>query len=195
MEGVVHGVYLCNQDRTTQLSDRMFARNVPGQPMPSVFDPRPAETRYVKMPMLDCRRPTTVPCQQMPIYNTNTMFSPGTSLPFDGFQNNIDTESKLDNIFFPIQKCPQAKFVPGSQSDLYNNRYLTQTSRPVRMTNPLLFKQEQFAPFNPNLCGTGHKMFNNFTKLQVRDLDYPFFPSSSPHNHIPIPGAVIMGGK
>jgi hypothetical protein len=168
MEGVVKGVFLCNNERTTQLSDRMYQRNVPAQRMNMVYDPRPVQTRYVLMPMLDCKKPTSVTCLRYPKYNTNSEFSPGDSLPFDGYQNKIDTESQLRDIVFPMQKCVQSKFIPDTSSDLYNNSYLTQTSNPVNMTNNLLFTQEQFECFNPNTCDVGNNTFNNHTRVQVK---------------------------
>jgi len=170
MEGVVNGVYYCHMDRTTELSERMFERNLPNAPLQVNYDPRPAETRYVQMPILDCRSPATVPRERRPVYNTNVMFSPGTSLPFSGYQKSIDKESRLYNITFPLQSCPQAKFIPGTSSDLYHNSYLTATTKPVRMTNPYLFTRPKFAPFDPNSCKTGYKLFNNFTRQQIRGL-------------------------
>ena len=106
---------------------------------------------------------------KFPQYNTNTEFSPGNSLPFDGYQKNIDTESKLRDIIFPMQKCVQSKFIPDTSSDLFNNSYLTQTSKPVTMTNQLLFRNEAFNPFNPNMCNIGNDTFNNNTRVQVKN--------------------------
>ena len=34
----------------------------------------------------------------------------------------------------------------------------------------MLFKQEKFAPFNPNMCNLGKDRFNNFTRIQVKNL-------------------------
>jgi len=170
MEGVVNGVYLCQNDRTTQLSQRMYERNLPAEQLSMSYGPRPVPTRYVLMPMLDCRTPADVPCLVEPIYDTETEFSPGNSLPFDGYQNNIDEESKLRNIIFPMQKCGQAAYIPSSTSDLFHANYLTETNRPVNMTNKLLFNTEQFTPFDPNTCNIGNKYFNNFTRYQVRAL-------------------------
>lgn len=53
---------------------------------------------------------------------------------------------------------------------LYNNMYLAQTTKPVKMTNELLFKKEQFNAFNPNPCGLGNQLFNNFTRQQTKNL-------------------------
>jgi hypothetical protein len=53
---------------------------------------------------------------------------------------------------------------------MYNNRYLTHTNKPVYMTNQLLFNEERFNSFNPNMCNTGYKLFNNYTRVQIRNL-------------------------
>ena len=171
MEGVVNGVFYCQQERTQELSDRIYDRNTTSAPIKMSYSIRPAQTRRVHMPILDTRKEATVPCQQKPTYNTDTMFPPATSLPFNGYQANIDVETRLRDTIFPLQACPQADFIPGSHSDMYNSSYLVAESRPVHMTNQLLFTQERFAPFNPNTCNTGFKLFNNHTRVQIRNLD------------------------
>ncbi len=170
MEGVVNGVFYCQQNRTQQLSDRIYSRNTTSAPIKMSYSVRPTQTRYVHMPILDVRKPVTVPCQQKPVYNTDTMFTPATSLPFNGYQANVDTETRLRDTIFPLQACPQAYYMPGTYSDMYNSSYLVADSHPVKMTNELLFNEERFNPFNPNTCNTGHKLFNNHTRVQIRDL-------------------------
>ena len=76
----------------------------------------------------------------------------------------------MKNIIFPLQDCAQAKFIPGSNSDLYNTTYLTPPIATTKMTNELLFKQEKFSPFNPNMCNLGQDIFNNNTRVQVKNL-------------------------
>ena len=53
---------------------------------------------------------------------------------------------------------------------MYNTTYLTPPIETTKMTNNLLFKQEKFAPFNPNMCNLGKDRFNNFTRIQVKNL-------------------------
>ena len=86
------------------------------------------------------------------------------------YANEIDAESQLKNIISPLQDCAKSKFIPSSSSDLYNNMYLAQTTKPVKMTNNLLFKKEKLGSFNPNPCGLGYKLFNNFTRQQTMNL-------------------------
>ena len=168
MEGVVNGAYLCNTERTTELSDRMYARNIPSRQLMMTYGPRAVPTRYVMMPVEDCRKTPDVPCLLEPNYSTRINFSPGNSLPFDGFQNNVDVESKLKNIIFPLQKAGQSKFIPDSKSDLFNSQYLTRTNNKVNMTNKLLFSKQKFNQFNPNTQNIGYKYFNNHTRVQIK---------------------------
>ncbi len=170
MNGVVNGVYFCNNKRLDEINARLYARNLTNAPIKMEYSVRSVPTRYVRMPILDKHEPASVPCLQKPIYNTQTMFTPATSLPFNGFQENIDVETALHNTIAPLQGCPQAKFIPSSQSDLYNANYLVQQNQVTPMSNQLLFQQEHFSPFNPNTCNLGHKLFNNFTRVQVRNL-------------------------
>ena len=79
----------------------------------------------------------------------------------------LKDKSRLQNRFFPLQKSAQAKFIPNSDSDLYKVEVV---GRRVNMTHPLLFKKEQLAPQDMNKCHLGRKLFNNFTRLQVRNL-------------------------
>lgn len=170
MNGVINGVYFCNNKRLDEINSRLYARNLTNAPIKMEYNIRSVPTRYVLMPTIDKYPPESVPCEQKPIYNTQKMFTPATSLPFNGFQENIDVETKLRNTIAPLQSCPQSKFIPSSQSDLYNAHYLVQQNHHDVMTNKLLFEKETFSPFNPNTCNIGHKLFNNFTRVQVRDL-------------------------
>ena len=70
----------------------------------------------------------------------------------------------------PLQKCDKKEFVPNSRSDLYNSDYLTEQTNNTEMTSKLLFKNEVFDDFNPNKCNLGYKLFNNHTRIQLRDL-------------------------
>ena len=170
MEGVVNGVLICQQQRTQELNDRIYKRNIPTNPVQMQYDPRSVSTKFVHMPTLDCHPVSDIPCDKQPVYNTEKMFTPSNSLPFSGYQANVDTETRLRDTIFPLQSCPQARFIPSSKSDMFNSSYLTQREKVDPMTNTLLFKKETFSQFNPNNCKTGYKLFNNHTRVQIRNL-------------------------
>jgi len=163
-------VYYCQMGRTQDLSDRMYKRNIPSHQMGMSYFSRPVDTYATVMPILDCHPASTVHKADFPRYTQDKIFNPGQSAPYEGFSRNVDVESVLHNSFHPTQKCVQGKYIPGSGSDMYNASYLVPTSSPVEMTNSLLFKEERFSSFNPNQCNLGHKLFNNHTRQQTKDI-------------------------
>lgn len=171
MQGTIRGVYLCNQKRTDELNNRIYQRNTTNAPMKMQYGVRSVPTRYVHMPVVDHRIESCISAPKSHVYDTNNMFAPGSSLPFNGYQKNIDVETKLHNTIFPNQKAAQAKFIPGSSSDLFNSQYLTEKDQRDNMTNTMLFSEQHFSPFNPNTCNMGYKLFNNFTRYQTKDVN------------------------
>lgn len=166
----LHDVYYCQMSRTQELSDRMYNRNIPTQQMEQSYFPRPVDTYCTKFGILDCHKTTTVKKAEFPQYNQHGMFNPGSGAPYEGYSNNVDVESALHNSFHPLQKCVQGKYIPGTQSDMFHSKYLTHTSKPVTITNHLLFKKEHFMPMNPNQCNLGHKVFNNHIRQQMKNV-------------------------
>ena len=163
-------IYVCLLNRTTDLSKRMYDRNIPSHQLAPSYFARPVDTYATKFPILDCHNPSTVHKAQFPIYCQKSIFNPGQGAPFNGYAKNIDVESRLHNSFAPLQHCGLSSYIPSSRSDLYNANYLIPASRPVRMTNTLLFEQTSFAPFNPNTCNLGHKLFNNHIRIQTKNV-------------------------
>ena len=171
MFGVPKGVYYCNQERTQQLSDRIYERNVPTQQLQMQFDPRQVPTKYVRFPVLDCQMPNKTPIQNRGLYNNQKTFNPGYTGPYSGYATKVDNESQLYNIFEAYQKwTPQSKYIPGTQSNMYVNHVTTSPQNQVQMTNELLFKEESFAPFNPNPCGLGNNLLYNHTRQQIKNM-------------------------
>ena len=177
MQGVVKGVKYCNFERAAEINNKIYDRNKPSAPLTMYFEPRATQTRYVGMTFQDCYMPTNVPCKKGVVYNPYTTFNPGTPSPFSGYTRNVDQESRLQNRFFPLQKSAQAKFIPSSKSDLYKVVVPPQAPpkiagdrRKVKLNHSLLFKKERFYKNDVNKCKLGKKLFNNYTRLQVRNL-------------------------
>ena len=167
MFGVIQGMYTCNHGRVDEINNRMSERNLPSASLQPQYSIRPVATKYGYMQVLDQYKKTTVPLNQYKSYNTKTVFNPGNATaPWNGFSNNINTESSLRNQFFALQKCEQSELVPKSTSDLFQTKV---DYKPQKQTHPLLFDKPDLAPFNPNVQNLGYNLFNNHTRVQLKD--------------------------
>jgi hypothetical protein len=167
--GVPNGVAYCQQERTEELSQRMRDRNIPSAPLQPQLGARPVLSKYTIMPILDQRKPATVPIANYPIYNPAQVFNPGSAVaPWSGYAMAVNVESTLRNQFFALQKCEQSEYVPSSKSDLYNVRI---DSRQIPQTHPLLFKSEKFAPVNPDCFHLANRVFNNSTRTEIKNVE------------------------
>ena len=168
MNGVINGVYYCNNERVDELNERIASRNIPSQKLQTQFDVRPVSTKYAMMPILDRRAVPTVHIEKMPNYNLETTFNPGTAQsPWSGFASNVNKESQLRNQFFALQKADQAAYIPPTTSDMYK---VEVTGRPVNQPFPDLFTTQTFSPFNPNTCNLGGNLFNNCIRQQIKNI-------------------------
>ena len=59
MEGVVKGAFLCNNERTSELSKKMYERNIPSTQLNISYNPRPVPTRFRGQSTDTDRRPTS----------------------------------------------------------------------------------------------------------------------------------------
>ena len=149
----------------------LYDRNVPSQFLQPYLDVRPVSTKYSIMPIVDPRTPPTIKLEQAPTYSPESVFNPGnTQSPWSGFAAAINTESELRNQIYALQKCSQATYIPKSTSDLYNYNFQATTSNNHVQQFPGLFKQERFDHFNPNPENIGGGLFNNSTRVQIRNL-------------------------
>lgn len=190
MYGVVNGVYYCNNYRVDEINNKIFDRNIPSHNLQMQFDPRPINTKFVLYPTSDIRQQTMTnitPIRIQPCYNMSKTFNPGNDKgPYSGYATNVDTESSLKDINMANQKwCSQTRFVPSSNSDLYQNNidYTTNQSnirniKDIQISgndkvqdHSLLFEDNTITtPFDPNACNIGYNLFNNHTRQQVKNL-------------------------
>ena len=162
----------CVSKMHEQTNTRIYDRNIPSQMLQPYLDVRPVMTKYSYLPIVDPRKQLNVKMEQMPTYNSQTVFNPGnTQSPWSGFASNVNLESELRNQVFALQKCDQAVYVPGSNSDLYKYSY-TPNKAKQSQTHSLLFQKEHFCDFNPNpdnkIVGSG--IFYNSTRSQVKEI-------------------------
>jgi hypothetical protein len=170
MYGVVNKLFLCQNERTDELNDRISSRNIPSAPLQPFYYQVPVSTKYGYMQILDQHKGSSVPLNNYPIFSPHTTFNPGNNMaPWHGYANNVNVESTLRNQFFGLQDCQQAYYVPSSKSDLYNVS-VPPASQPVKQQFPGLFQREVFDHFNPNTENLGNSFFNNNTRIEIRSL-------------------------
>ena len=101
--------YYCHQERTTQLSDRMYKRNLASGSLAPHILARSVSTRLETLPMMDCRKTSPTLLANYPVYQNTNVFHPGSSAPYSGYCNNVDIETHLRNTIHPLQKSPTIK--------------------------------------------------------------------------------------
>jgi len=157
-----------NSEKQHIMNVREYSRNVPSQPLQQYFDARPVSTKYSLMPIVDPRKPISVPVTQVATFNTRQMFNPGNDFgPWSGYAANVNKESVLRNQIFALQKCPQAVYVPSSKSDLYQHTF---SERAIEQPHSYLFEQPRFDHFDPNPNKLSRSLFNNATRVELRDI-------------------------
>ena len=161
-------------DRTDELNNRILDRSVPDTPLPPNFTPRPTLSKYALFPMLDARKPATVPIQPNYNYSIESNFTPPLMKvgPVSGIINNIQVESNLRNQTYALNKGNDSVvYVPSSNSDLYKV-YIPST--PSEQPHPELFNQPSFSQLtHPNIQNNpqvGNNHFHNNTRTQLKSI-------------------------
>ena len=164
-----------SSNRTKEINDRIYDRNIPSQVLQPYLNVRPVMTKYSIMPIVDPRAPTNVPMIQQPIYNTESVFNPGNhGAPWSGFASNINIESELKGQIYALQSCSKSVYVPSSNSDLYQFAFKPDPSRNQETQQfQELFAQEHFNKFNPNPENIGNDKFYNCTRQQLKNIPEP----------------------
>tara|TARA_Y100000591_G_C21733069_1_gene645181 strand:+ start:339 stop:854 length:516 start_codon:yes stop_codon:yes gene_type:complete len=165
----INEVYYCQFERTDELSRRTYNRNLASKQMVPKYFSRPVSNRRTLMPVVDTVKKSSVKKGVFADFNMKKDFIPGTNGPYTGYSNNIDVETQLFNRFFPLQKCPQNKFIPDSKSSLYNMH--VPKTEPVNIPFNELNKPFEPIEFNPNSCNLSSDLFFNHTRQQIKNVN------------------------
>jgi len=150
-------------ERSKITNNRLNERIISSQFLQPYLDARPVSTKYATMPIVDLRKPISVPMTQTATYNQHAIFNPGDNAPWSGYASQINTESQLKNQIFALQKGSQSVYIPSSKSDLYQYKW---DAKYETQPFPELFKTEKFETFNPNQANAGYGIFSNHTRQQ-----------------------------
>lgn len=168
MNGVVNGVLFCNIEEDNELNKRISKRNIPSAELKPNISFRPVPTQRTIMPIVNPQLESNVNLREYQDFSVESIFNPGNAqAPWNGFARNINEESALRNQFFALQKSAKAKYIPSSDSGLYNyplagNGYLLNRSSKVNFS-------EEKSKLQKELIGL--KYFNNSSRNQRLNLD------------------------
>lgn len=172
--GIPNGIYYGQQERTDELNKRYAERQFSDQPVKPQYGIRSVQTKYSVFPIVDRRTPINEPLNIYLAHSSETNFCPNMSRgPFDGFSENVETESTLRNQRFALQRgADQGIYVPSSTSDLYNVSAVgRQETQPHHWINPQYsFSQDP----HPNIVQApqiGKDRFSNNTRTQLRCME------------------------
>ena len=139
--------------RVEELNYRIWQRNTGDTPQ-FYFSPRPVPTKYTTMPIVDERIPSKVNIKMTPVFDTSVNFLPGTSLPWSGKIDAIDTETHLQR---------SKDYIPDSTSDLY--KYSVPSKESVQPF-PLLFSSVRTSNSGIKSTIQEKQLFYNDTRLK-----------------------------
>jgi len=169
-------LYYGQFERTDEIDQRIYERNLSDVRLPPSFDPRPRETRHDTLQGMGANKVSS--SRRPPLfqkYEPMTHFAPIQSDgPSQTFFENINVESHLRNQFFALQKgAIQSTYIPSSISDLYKIEAPTSFYRKEEpQPHPNLFERPTYETTCPPIF---HKIgkslvFNNPTQLELRSL-------------------------
>lgn len=164
-------LYYGNHTRQNEINHRTVDFQLSNRILEPNFDPRPVQTRHVLYPMVDERKPTTIPIHNQLDFNIENDFHAGNAkAPINGYKP--DAESCLQNRFFALQRSGiHNYYIPSSQSDLYRER--PAIGRQEQQTHPLLKKSfvPEIQTEKPSFLqenNIGNNLFHNHTRTQLR---------------------------
>ena len=168
MYGVIDGVFFCNQESENEINQKISNRNIPSANLKPSISFRPVPTQRTIMPIVDPQLNSCVKLKEYKPFSVETIFNPGTAqAPWGGFAANINIDSALRNQFFALQKAPQAKFVPSSNSSLYQSNLAGHSS----LKNDFALLDFKSKGTLPPLELNGNSYFNNHSRNQRLNMD------------------------
>lgn len=181
-QGVVQGCLFGQQDRVDALNERIQSRQFTDIDLRPNYDPRPAQTKYVRFPMMDTNHTLNIK-EPLKKYECNKFTShlANSKIPiFYATSNNgavlrnIDLETNLRNQKVALQHgAYQGEYVPSSKSDLYKVE-ISKSSNVGDQPFPQLFTstklQNPTIPSIKKYPNIGKSELFNHTRTQLRNI-------------------------
>lgn len=148
-----------------EINEEIAKRNIPSQPLQPYFSMQPVSTKFQIFPSSDRREKLA---GSYPAFSTTNVFNPGTNTaPWSGYAKHVNTEMRLQNRYFALQRAEQALYIPSSTSELY--KYNVQ-STPVKQPHKGLFDNGRVDGSRISPVTATTLSFGNSTRQQMRDV-------------------------
>lgn len=159
-------VKICNIDN--ELNDRIYQRNLPDKNLKPLFKPIPVSTKYTTFPITSNNSSTS--CEKYENFTLENNFNPGTYAPFNHYLESIDLETKLRNQHLRKHKYNENCWVPDSNHNLFKDYSINNDNvLPHGCVDKYLMNDQNFCNFNPNTNNVGNNLFNNNTRVQLKN--------------------------
>lgn len=165
-------------DRSNFMNTEISKRNIPSGFIQPYIDIKPVSTKFMVMPSHNLRNPsffgleegkkqiTTEGVNGTTVFNIEHTFNPGNKKP-PNWANYVNVESELRNQIFALQKGERHVYVPEHTSSLYYHNF--KNNNVQNQPHEKLFITESFENFNPNPHNLGFQIFNNNTRVQLKE--------------------------
>jgi hypothetical protein len=175
LEGVYRGLWYGQNERTDELNDRIYSRNLSNIPLEPNFDPRPLSTKQSVFPIINQRKPTIENIRSSIHFEPLLHFAPcnRNRVNHHTYTSNIDVETVLRNQNTVLQHGASegGLYIPSSKSDLYNRPSPIGLGRREDQPFPnILPSSNLYTDVPDNLSTIGNKTFFNHTRNQLRDM-------------------------
>lgn len=150
-----------------ETNSRIYNRNIPSHTLQPYLDVRPVQTKYNLLSTTIEREKSNTKLNINPVYDQSKMFNPGNDKgSWSGYVSNINDESILRNQVYALQKDSRSVYVPNSNSDLYNNKFIT--TNKVEQPFEYLFKTEKYNDNNNSINSNNeNQLFYNHSRVQI----------------------------
>jgi len=157
--GVVNSYYIQHIHRTEELNERINERNIPLFQTTQNLGLRSVPTKHTLMKIYDERKSKDT------TNTTNDTIS-------QHYLSNIDVESELRRQNTRLGCDDANKYIPASNSDMYQSQVNENIEFGRNQPFQDLFKEQDFSQYNDNTVFNvtfGRDLFNNHTRQQLKD--------------------------
>lgn len=157
-------------DAMSDINRGIYSRNIPSDIMYTDISQRPSPTKYVLLSDIVTRNVDQPNSRETSgEYSVSSVFNPGNRMaPWNGFSQNIDTESNMRNQFMALSRNDRSQWMPSSRSDMYREYNPPSIEKEIQPF-PRLFAQPIFSHVNRDVYNIETTVWDNNTRQKIKE--------------------------